>query len=414
MTTDKPVNLAELSDDEIMNLDPTELPEEDKDNKDNKDAKNDEDDGNKDKDDTSGQDDDPAGDQSAGDGDDKDDDSDDPGGTDSGDDPSGDGDGVDDTSGEDSSGGGNDGDGSDEPGDKPEDDQPPGDDPGKEEKGTSSDKTDYKSELAKVMAPFKAAKREIKVNTVEDVRRLMQMGVDYSRKMEAMKPYQKVLKTLERANLLDIEKVNFLIDLDKKNPEAIKKFLKDSGIDPMDLDLKDDINYKPTDHTVSDDELALGSVIDDIRGTASFDRTVDIITNEWDMASRKILLDNPDVIKNINDQVEAGIYDLIADRLANERLFGKHKGLSDLVAYKAVGDAMHSEGKFDTPASDSTSPSGKSNQGEQDPNGSVDSADEQDRKDRRKAASPTTGKAASGKKAPNFSKITDEDRKSVV
>jgi len=410
MSTDnKKINLAELSDDEIMNLDPSELPEEEEEKEEHIDGDNKNKDNKDDKDESPKPGDDPDGDQSADDDDSGDDDSDDTDGADSEDDPpAGDDDGAGDTSGDESGGDGNDGDGSDESGKGSEDDQSSDDEPGKEEKDPTTDKTDYKAELAKVLAPFKAAKRNITVNTIADARRLMQMGVDYSRKMEAMKPYQRVLKTLERNNLLDIEKVNFLIDLDKKNPDAIRKFLKDSEIDPMDLDLKDDIDYRPNDHMVGDNELALDSVIDDIRGTDAFDRTVDVITNQWDTASRRILLDNPDVIRFINDHVDAGIYDMIADRLANERIFGQHKGLSDLEAYKAVGDAMHKEGKFEKPAPNGTSLNGDDSQDSQDLNGSDDST-EKDRKNRRKAASSTKGNATTGKKAPNFLAMTDEE-----
>jgi hypothetical protein len=238
----------------------------------------------------------------------------------------------------------------------------------------------------------------------------MQMGVDYSRKMEAMKPYQKVLKTLERNDLLDIEKVNFMIDLDKKDPEAIKKFLKDSNIDPMDIDLEDNTGYQPTDHSPSDKELAVDSVIDGIRGTASFDTTVKVITEDWDTASRQLLLDEPDVIRIINDHVEAGIYDQITERLQDERVFGKHAGLSDLVAYKAVGDAMFDEGAFGdpgTPTPPTPTPPAAAPQDEQDPKGS-DESETAKRKARRKAASPTKGSAATKKKGPDFSKMSDE------
>ena len=281
-----------------------------------------------------------------------------------------------------------------------------------EEKGKAKAPTkevDYKAELAEVLAPFKAAKRTITPKTVADVRRLAQMGVDYSRKMEAMKPYQRVLKTLEKANLLDIEKVNFMIDLDKKNPEAIKKFLKDSKIDPMDLNLEDDSTYKPNDHAVGDKELAIDNVIDTIGGTDTYDRTVDVITKQWDTASRKLLMDTPGVIRIINDHMEAGIYDQIADRLASERIFGKHVGLSDLEAYKAVGDAMLDEGVFGTPTQKAPAAKVSGTQDSQDLNGSKDSKAEKKRKDQRKAASPTKGKAAPGKKAPDFSKMSDED-----
>jgi hypothetical protein len=272
----------------------------------------------------------------------------------------------------------------------------------------SPKKINYKAEYAKVMAPFKAAKRTIQVSTAEEIRRLAQMGVDYSRKMEAMKPYQRILKTLEKNDLLDPEKINFLIDLDKKNPEAIKKFLKDSDIDPMDLDLEDDIDYRPNDHSVSDSDIALDDVINDLRETPHFERTVNVITKEWDTASRKILIDNPEVIRYINQHMDAGIYEQIADRAANDKLFGRTSGLSDLEAYKQAGDALQAEGAFNTPNPDVTSPDGKATQGFSQDSGSS-SAQAENLRNRKRAASPTKGNASARKRVPNFLTMSDED-----
>jgi hypothetical protein len=266
---------------------------------------------------------------------------------------------------------------------------------------------DAQAELAKVLAPLKAAKRTINLESVDQARQLMQMGVDYSRKMEQMKPYQRVLKTLERADLVDESKINFLIDLANKQPEAIKKLLKDSDIDPLDLDLEDSNDYRPNDHLIPESEMAIEEVLDTVRESPAFNKTVDVITG-WDTASKRLLMDNPQVIRHLNDHMEAGIYDMIMDRLASDRIFGKHSGLSDLEAYKAVGDALHAEGAFNAPNPQATSTAGNTNQGHsQDSQGSNDSS----LKNRKRAASPPKGTASSvkGKKQPDFSKMTDEE-----
>ena len=268
----------------------------------------------------------------------------------------------------------------------------------------ATSKLDYKAEYSKLLAPFKAAKREIKIDTPEDARRLMQMGVDYARKMEQMKPYRRVLKTLEKAELIDVDKINFLIDLDRKDPAAIRKFLKESEIDPVDLNLEDNNDYKPTDHIVSDNEIFLDDILDEIRGTPSFDKTIHVVTKEWDSASQKLLIGNPGVLQHINGHIETGIYDLIANKVATERALGRLPGLSDLEAYKKIGDAMYDNGEFkNLPNSGTSSPSGDTSQGGSRPNGS-----DPDLKARKRAASPTKGTAGTGKKVPNFAEMSDE------
>ncbi|MBW2637660.1 MAG: hypothetical protein JRC86_09105 [Deltaproteobacteria bacterium] len=274
----------------------------------------------------------------------------------------------------------------------------------------ASDEPDWKAEYESLMAPFKAAKRMVTPKSKDDLRRLAQMGFDYTRKMTEMKPSLKVLKTLEHNDFMDLDKINFAIDLMKGNPEAVKKFLKDHKIDPIELDLEDGVDYKPTDHSVSDGQLALDEVLDSIRDTESFPRVANIITKEWDKASQDILMDNPNVIRDINTHMEQGYYDQIAEKTAYERSLGRLTGLSDLDAYKAVGDAMEANGEFKPANGTGTTPTKQTTQGHsQDPDGS-DAGDDDDVAARKRAASPTKGTAGAGKKAaPNFLGMSDEE-----
>lgn len=291
----------------------------------------------------------------------------------------------------------------------PEDDQTTGsetdDTP---EPDSSSGDVDYKAEYERLMAPFKAYKRQITPESVEEVRQLMSKGADYARKMQDMKPYLRVFKTLERNDLIDPEKINFLIELDKGNPEAIKRFLRDKSVDPMEVDLEDKTDWRPNDHMVGDAELALNDVLDNIRPTNSFDRTVNVITKEWDKASQDVLLDNPKVIQDINDHMEAGIFDMVVDRIARERIFGRLDGLSDLQAYKTVGDAMFEEGAFNAPAPDTPPATGKTEQGPSQ-DGSKPAPKKADLENRKRAASPTKGNASPGKEKIDLSKLSDEE-----
>ena len=268
-------------------------------------------------------------------------------------------------------------------------------------------KSDAKTELAKLLAPFKAGGRTIKVETPDDLRSLAQMGVDYSRKMADMKPYRQVLKTLEKENLLDGEKISFLIDLHRKDPAAMKKFFKESGLDPHDLAFEDGTEFTPNDHMVPEKEIALDAVLDSIRDTESFSRTAKVITDEWDTASKRVLLDNPQGIKIINDHIASGVYDQIVDVMATERALGRLEGLSDLDGYRKVGDAMYAEGKFGKPNQHSTSPSGNNSQDSAQANGS------ETVKSRKRAASPTKGSASAGKPKFDLANMTDEQVESI-
>lgn len=235
-----------------------------------------------------------------------------------------------------------------------EEDEPEEEDEDKEEpveaaetESYETDGIDYKAQYDEFFKPFKASGREIKIQSIEDGRRLMQMGVDYQKKMRSLKPHLRVMKALEKNKLLDEDKINFFIDLEKKNPEAIAKFLKDKEIDPLSVDVDEgSANYKPANHTPSDQEVALDDVLDSIRETTSFDRTIDELGNKWDAGSKEVIMQHPTLIKLINDQVESGIYDQIMSVVDSERLLGRLTGLNDLMAYKTIGDALQEKGAF--------------------------------------------------------------------
>ncbi len=201
---------------------------------------------------------------------------------------------------------------------------------------------DYKAEYEKLVSPFKANGAQMQVDNVEDAITLMKMGANYHKKMAGLKPSLKVVKLLEKNNLLDPEKISYLIDLHTKDPAAIAKLVKDSGINPLEMDVDEDTNYKPTNRSVTDNEIDIDNVLEDIKSTPTYSKTMNVITEQWDDDSRSLIADAPHIISLINEHMADGTYDAITAVVTRERSLGRLQGASDLAAYKAVGDIMHS------------------------------------------------------------------------
>jgi hypothetical protein len=218
----------------------------------------------------------------------------------------------------------------------------------KEEKKEPSEPAapDYEAEYKKILAPFKANGKDIQVESVDDAIALMQMGANYAKKMAALKPNLKLLKMLENNKLLSEEKLSFLIDLDKKDPGAINKLVKDSGIDPMDLSAEKAGTYKQTAYAVDDQELELDAVLGEIQDSPTYTKTLDVVGNKWDTASKQVIAKTPQLLKIIDDHVSSGIYDVINKEIERETMLGRLKGMSNIEAYKAVGDAIQARGGF--------------------------------------------------------------------
>ena len=201
--------------------------------------------------------------------------------------------------------------------------------------------TDYKSFHDQVMAPFKANGKMIQLKSPEEAIALMQMGANYTRKMQEIQPHRKVLLMLENNGLLDEGKLSYLIDLDKKNPDAIKKLVKDAGLDPMDIDTSEEPAYREGNHRVSDEEAAFRGVLDDLSATDNGKQTLQVINSTWDQASKELLWKNPGVMNLINQQRELGIYDRILTEVERRKALGQVPINQPLLQiYQQVGQEM--------------------------------------------------------------------------
>lgn len=204
----------------------------------------------------------------------------------------------------------------------------------------TKDEIDYKKAYEELTKPFKANGKEIKVESIDEAITLMKMGANYNKKMAALKPSLKILKMLENNSLLDENKLSYLIDLEKKDPKAINKLIKDSGIDPLDVDVDNEVDYTPKSYSVSDNQIELDSILEELRESEGYHKTIDIIGNRWDKESREVILSNPSLIKVINNHVEAKVYDEVIAQVDKRRMLGQLQGMSDIEAYKLVGDEL--------------------------------------------------------------------------
>lgn len=233
-----------------------------------------------------------------------------------------------------------------------------------EDKGKSkaAENVDYEAAYKKIMAPFKANGREIKLNNPEEVIQLMQRGANYTKKMQALQPSLKILRMLENNELHDENKINHVIDIMKGDKEAIRHFLKEKGIDPLDFDSESGKQYKPGNHKISDNAMNFVSTLDEMK-ESEHGNAVIADANTWDDASKNAIFENPQVLSLLADHRQKGYYDQIVGEIEKQRSLGNAEiaRLPFLHAYKVVGDAMEQKGLFapakaDTPKKDTQTP----------------------------------------------------------
>lgn len=217
-----------------------------------------------------------------------------------------------------------------------------------EEKDTPKPETpDYQKFYQQVMQPIKANGKTIELKTPEEAIRLMQMGAGFTKKLQDLQPVLKTVRMLEKADLLNEDKLAYLIDIHNKNPEAIKKLIKESGIDPLDLNPDDKVSYTPGNHSVSDAEMAFNEALSEVQSREGGQDTIQTINQTWDQKSVQLVWENPDILGVIQSQREQGIYSIISAEIDRQKSLGHIPPSTPFLhAYKSVGDALTAAGAF--------------------------------------------------------------------
>lgn len=215
-----------------------------------------------------------------------------------------------------------------------------------EDKTENNQVTDYKAAYDQIMQPFRANGREIKLNSPEEVIKLMQLGANYVKKMQAIQPNLKVLRMLENNQMLDEGKLGEMIDVMKGDKTAIAKFVKDRNIDPMDIDPETAVDYKPGNHKIADSEINFQSTIEDIGSSDAGQNLIIQIQHSWDKRSKEEVFKEPAHLRILEAHMRDGIYDQIAGEVEKQKALGHPEiaSMPFIMAYERVGKALAQNG----------------------------------------------------------------------
>lgn len=205
---------------------------------------------------------------------------------------------------------------------------------------------DFKALYEGLLKPIKANGKEIQLKSHDELVQLAQQGANYTRKMQDIAPHRKTLMMLQN-NGIDQEQLSYLIDLSKKDPAAIQKLLKDSAINPLDIDVEAEPTYQGGNHRVTDEEANFRTAVDDANASETGRAMLQAINGTWDQASKELLFSQPGIIETMIQQQEAGFYDRITAEVDRLRVLGQvPMGMTFLQAYKTVGDQMVASGQM--------------------------------------------------------------------
>lgn len=198
----------------------------------------------------------------------------------------------------------------------------------------TAEEIDYKAFYTKVTSEYKANGKTMPgIKDPEDLVTALQMASNYAQKTAALKPSLKRVKMLK--DVTD-EELNEMLDFRSRKPEVIKKALKEAELDPLDIDIDEDIDYVPTDHSIPDSQIEFEEVISTIEDTPEFAITSQVVSEQWDEASRQAMLEKPQLIVGLNQEIAMGRFGKVSALMDQARLLGRDQGLNDLQLYQQI------------------------------------------------------------------------------
>ena len=176
------------------------------------------------------------------------------------------------------------------------------------------------------LKPLKAAGKEIPIEDIEELYQLASKGVDYTRKMQQISPFRSAVELMQQQEL-SVDDLNLLVDIKQGNKEAVKKLIKDVDLDVYEeFDPEDEVQYTPKNYAPNEIEVQLKEIEDKISQDEEYPTTVKVIESVLDPKSKEMLMQNPNLIEGLHQDIKSGIFFEIEPLVTKQMLLGKATG----------------------------------------------------------------------------------------
>lgn len=223
----------------------------------------------------------------------------------------------------------------------------------------SSDKLDSKNESMENYEKYKSFYDKLTSSSIElggvelkglddadAILATQKSSFENSRKLDEFKEMKPIMKTLKENGLTDDpERLAMVVEALNGNAEAIKMMVKNSNIDPFELDFEniDASKVDSSKYTQSDFELKFEEFVDKADSQGVQDVLISNVIQRWDNDSLARLADTPSSGVNIINHLKSGAFEDVQKEMINlERSdrTGEFKQLSDFDKYAEASNVL--------------------------------------------------------------------------
>ena len=171
-----------------------------------------------------------------------------------------------------------------------------------------------------------------------DFPRVFGQAMDYTKKLQQIKPWRKTIDAIEQAKL-GHDDINLMIDVLKGDKDAIASVLKRTGVDALDINTENS-NYQARDYGRTEQELNMDEVLNEIRFDPEYATTHKVLSQDWDLASWQVLSGDPRKIKQLHHDIKTGVFARVQAEADKIRMTTGSVG-SDLDLYAMAARSLY-------------------------------------------------------------------------
>ena len=186
------------------------------------------------------------------------------------------------------------------------------DNPDGETKPKEDEKEEQTSETpTQEFAPLKVSGKHIPINSLEELYTLASGGAGVTQKFQEIAAYKKSIAIMNEHNLSEAD-LSLLVEARNGSKDAIASLIKQSGIDALELPEEANENYVPGAYIPSDQQVSLSEVQQEIARDEEYAITQNVVNNIMDSRSQDILVQNPQMIRGLHEDIKSGAYELVS------------------------------------------------------------------------------------------------------
>jgi len=201
----------------------------------------------------------------------------------------------------------------------------------KNESGEQTSELDYKQKYEELMkehesakafrdtvtADFKANGKMVKgIDDADKIVKNLQMSTGLTKKLSEYKQAKPFIDPLaKRGFMQNPDKFDVHMQMEDGNIDAVKQFLKNKGIDPIDLDTDDEFKYQAESTRMSPEEQMFGDMQEVADGYGVNEKFTTTVLNDWDPQSMGRLFDGDKgkmMAGQLAEQMANGVYDKVS------------------------------------------------------------------------------------------------------